>query len=111
MIMHKENAKVGQGVGVKYYTDIKSHTIINVSPNGNTIKIQRDEVTRKTMPEWIVGGFSAHCTNNNEIEWDIKEDKNGEIEIAHWSEKYKQYRVNGYLVVLQGHIEKFDYNF
>ena len=61
-------------------------------------------------PEFIVGGFAAHCTNQDEQEYDYEPNENGTIYVAHWSERKKGFYSNGLHVTPFRH-EFYDYNF
>jgi len=106
-----ETANVGDGASVCGYTDIKAYTII--AKTATTITLQRDEVTRLTQPEFVPGGFLAHCTNQNKIKYSYKPDSNGHTLVARWSKKrgyFFAYGAGGDKV-LPGRTEFYDYNF
>ena len=105
-----ENAKIGDGVTVKYYTDRESYTIIGRTKK--TLTLQRDKAERKNWkPNWIPGGFSAICTNCEEQEWEITPDPEGRIIKAYWKPSKDAFYVEGCLLVLPGRKEYYDYNF
>ena len=110
-IAEKLHVKVGDGVTVHYYTDAEAFTVINRSPK--TITIQRDNVklSENFKPEFIPGGFAAHCVNQNEQEWTYSPNPNGQILICRWSDKYKCFRTKSKLRVTNGRHEFYDYNF
>ena len=105
------NAKVGDGATVNLYTDRHAGTIVKVTKS--TITIRRDKATRSPdfKPEWIVGGFAAHCTNQDEQEWTYEPDENGALTTLHWSKKYNRYGQPGDLTASNGRHEFYDYNF
>ena len=107
----KENVQVGDGVTVHYFTDAHAGTVIKKT--AKTITIRRDKATLKDSfkPEFIVGGFCAHCTNQDEQEYDYEPDENGQIFIAYWSEKKHGYYAEGCLHVTPNRQEYYDYNF
>lgn len=109
MYITKENAVIGSGATYCMYSDRKACTII--AKTKNTLTLQKDKAELLTKPEFIIGGFSAHCTNNNNMEYKYSPDKDGIIEKAYWSEKQKRFLVNKYYSVIEGRHEFYDYNF
>lgn len=106
-----EITKPGDGVTVNYFTDSHAYTVI--SRTAKTLRIQRDKATLSPdyKPEFVPGGFAAHCTNNEEQRYDYERDPKGEIKTAYWSEVYCCFRVGGSLIVTPGRHEFYDYNF
>ena len=102
---------VGDGVTVRYWTDQEAYTIIGKTEK--TLTIQRDKATLvpEFKPEFIPGGFFAHCTNQFDQEYTYEPDPNGRIRKAYWSEKKKGYYVEKSLRVSHGRHEFYDYNF
>lgn len=74
-VLTRENAQVGMGITLHGWSDSTPYTIIRIS--GQRIYIQEDKATRLTDPKFIPGGFSAYCTNNYEIKYDITPDPEG----------------------------------
>lgn len=101
----------GDGVTVNLYTDRHAYTVI--SRTAKTLRIQRDKATlsKDYKPEFIPGGFSAHCTNNNDQRYDYERDPDGEIKTAYWSEAKCCFQVEGSLMITPGRHEFYDYNF
>lgn len=106
-----KGTKPGDGVTVNFYTDSHAYTVI--SRTAKTLRIQRDKATlaEDYKPEFIPGGFAAHCINNNAQHYDYKRDPDGDIKTAYWSETKCCFQVNGCLVVTPGRHEFYDYNF
>lgn len=103
--------EVGDGVRLCLYSDIQSHTIVGRTKC--TLTIQRDKATRNFKPEWVPGGFSAICTNNDSQEWTIEPDPNGTKTLCRWSEKYGCWTTGGdqTIRIYAGRFEHYDYNF
>lgn len=105
-----QGLEVGDGVTVHLYSDAEAYTIIKRTKNSLTL--QRDKVTLKKgcKPDFIPGGFGAHCTNNEDLEYDYERDPNGSIITVRWSKKHGCFR---YLnkTVTAGRHEFYDYNF
>lgn len=105
--------EVGDGVTLALYTDRYACTVIKKTKK--TITIQRDKATLSPdfKPDWIVGGFAAHCTNAEEQTYTYERNENGEVYVCHWSEKEGRFRhgTDGSMKVFLGRHEYYDYNF
>ena len=101
----------GEHAHVVMYSDIYPVTIIKKT--ATTLTVRRDKATRDPnwKPEWIVGGFAGHCTNNDEQQWIIEEDPDGGIETFRWSKRYNQYRDKGGCKLFPHWKKHYDYNF
>jgi len=104
-------AKVGDGATVHFWSDSHAGTIIKVTKS--TITVQRDKATLDPdfKPEFIPGGFCAHCTNQEEQKYTYERDPKGELYTFHWSNKYNSYGQPGDLMATSGRREFYDYNF
>lgn len=104
------NIKVGDGVTVCYYTDRHAYTVIKRTKC--TVTIQRDIATldKNFKPQFIGGGFTGHCINQDEQTYTYEPNPNGFKMVFRWSEKYGQFR-NKSLKLIKGRREFFDYNF
>lgn len=104
-------AKVGDGATINLWSDSHACTIIKVTKS--TVTVRRDKAIRdpEFKPEWIIGGFSAHCTNQNEQQWTYEPDPDGEVSTFHWSRKYGSFGQPGNLRLSRGRHEFYDYNF
>lgn len=105
------NAKVGGGATVCLYTDRYACTIIKVTKQTVTVRRDKATLSEDFKPEFIIGGFAAHCTNNNEQSWTYEPDENGTLYTIHWSKKYNSYGQPGNLRLIKGRSEFYDYNF
>lgn len=106
------NVKVGDGITLRVYSDCHSFTII--ARTEKTLTIQQDKATLKNnwKPEFIHGGFTAHCTNQNEQEYDYERDEKGKILKIRWSDKRNYWKApKGYAGISLGRHEFYDYNF
>lgn len=105
------NVKVGDGVTINLWSDRHAATIIKVT--AKTITVQRDKaiLDPKFKPDFIPGGFAAHCTNQEEQSYTYEADPNGEVRTFHWSDKYQKYGQPGDLTLSRGRHEFYDYNF
>lgn len=105
--------EVGDGVTVCLYTDRHAATVI--ARTKCTLTIQHDKATLKESfkPEFIPGGFGAHCANNDEQEYDYERDENGQVEVFRWSEKYGRWckGEDQSIKLTLGRHEFYDYNF
>jgi len=105
------NAKVGEGATINFYTDREAGTIVKVTKR--TITIRRDKAIRDPnfKPEFIPGGFAAHCINQDEQSYTYEPNENGKLTTIWWSNKYNRYGTPGNLTVSKGRHEFYDYNF
>lgn len=106
------NVKVGDGVTMHLYSDAHAGTVIKKT--NTSLTIQRDKATRDPnfKPEFSVGGFAGHCSNQNEQTYTYEQDPNGETVIFRWSKKYNEYRNSKRGQSLtKGRREFYDYNF
>lgn len=108
---HRE-VKIGDGITLNLWSDSNAYTVI--SRTDKTLTLQRDKATLKEdwKPEFIQGGFAAHCVNQYEQEYDYKPDAEGQIIKIRWSEKTQRWNApRGYRSVSLGRHEFYDYNF
>lgn len=62
------------------WSDVNPFEVVRtVSEKTMEIRAMDAERSETWKPEFIPGGFSAHCTNNNDQEWDIKSNENNPI--------------------------------
>ena len=108
------NVKIGDGLTVSIYTDCHAGTVIKKT--AKTIWIQQDEATLITKPNFVVGGFGGHCTNNRAMKYTYKADSTGRVykvtkrKNGKWkSAGYKPHSIGGNVYV--GRHEYYDYNF
>lgn len=109
-IYFKDNAKVGDGATVHYWSDAHAYTIVKRTAKTLTLRRCKATLADGWKPEYIPGGFSVICTNDESQRWQYEEDEDGDIVKAHWSDTYG-FRVNGCLNVSFGRHEHYDYNF
>ncbi len=106
------NVKVGDGVTVNLWTDRYAATIVKITRCSLTVRRDRAILDPDWKPEWIPGGFSAHCINNDEQMYIAYEpDEKGTVYTIRWSDKYQRYGRPGNLTLSKGRHEFYDYNF
>jgi hypothetical protein len=105
------SVKVGDGVTVCLYSDRHAGTIVKVTKS--TITIRQDKAIRDPSfkPEWVPGGFSAICLNQNDQKWNYEPDEHGTIRTLHWSRKHCRFGTSENPVAIKGRHEYYDYNF
>ena len=106
----RREVEVGDGVTLCLYSDAHAYTVI--AKTAKTITIQRDKATLSPdfKPEFIPGGFAAHCTNQDEQKWSYERDPNGDVLKCRWSEKRGMFVYKG-CQIRNGRHEYYDYNF
>lgn len=105
------NAKVGDGATVNLYSDRHAGTIIKVTKATITIRQDKAVLNPAFKPEWILGGFAAHCINQEEQAYTYETDEKGCVTTIHWSSKYNRYGTPGNVTASKGRHEFYDYNF
>lgn len=114
-IYTEKNREIEVGDGVTYclYSDKYACTVIKRT--AKTLTIQRDRAIRDPnfKPEYIPGGFAAHCTNNEDQSYTYERNPNGEIFICHWSEKRGRFQCgeDGSVRIIRGRHEFYDFNY
>ena len=106
----KENAKVGDGATVCYYSDRDAYTIVKRTKE--TLTLQRDKavLSDEFHPVFVPGGFAGTVINQHEQRYTYEPDPDGSTVTAHWSEKKVGYYWHG-IRVIPGRHEFYDYNF
>lgn len=105
------NAKVGEGVTVNLWSDRHAATIIKVTKCSITVRRDKATLNPDFKPDFIPGGFAAHCTNQSEQSYTYEADENGTTYTFRWSKKYCRYGTPGNLTLSKGRHEFYDYNF
>lgn len=102
--------EVGDKAHIKTYTDISPCTVIKRTAKSITVRVDKAVLDPTWKPEFIPGGFSAHCVNNNEQRWIITDDPNGEIEVFRFHKNVGWVATNG-LTLYPKWMKFYDYNF
>ena len=102
---------VGDQAHICHWSDRSPVTIIKKT--ATTLTVRYDKATRDPnwKPEFVIGGFSAYCTNNDEQVWNIEEDPNGKTEVFRWSKRMNCYKNTADEKLLPEWMKKYDYNF
>ena len=106
----KENVEIGDGITVHYVTECYPYTVIRRTRTSLTLREDKATLSPNFKPEFVIGGFCAHCLNQEDQEWDYEPDLNGRITVAHWSEKKKAFMVERSLRCTYGRRRFYDYN-
>ena len=61
------------------YSDVHPYEVLRFSPSGKTayLRSMNSSLKKDWKPEVIPGGFSGHCVNQDQQEWDITSDPTG----------------------------------
>lgn len=105
------NIRVGDGVTVNLWSDRYAATVIKVTKSSVTVRRDKATLNPDFKPEWIPGGFAAHCTNQDEQTYTYEPNENGTEYTFRWSRKYQRYGQPGNLTLSKGRHEFYDYNF
>ena len=103
--------QIGDGVTVNLWSDRHAATVIKKTKFSVTVQYDKATLDPNFKPEWIPGGFAAHCINQDEQTYTYERDPNGRIETYRWSNRYGTYGQPGNLRLSKGRHEFYDYNF
>ena len=106
-----ENVAPGDGVTVHYWSDAHACTVIRRTRNKLVLQQDTAILSPDFKPEFIPGGFCAHCTNQGEQSYTYERNPEGRIYEAYWSERKKGWYADKSLRVSYGRHEYYDYNF
>lgn len=104
-------AKVGDGATVCLWSDQHAATIIKVTKASVTVRYDKATRDPNFKPEFVIGGFAAHCTNQEEQTYTYEPDENGAVETYRWSNKECRYGTYNNPHLIAGRHEFYDYNF
>jgi hypothetical protein len=106
------NVKVGDGVTMHLYSDSHAGTVVKVTKTSVTVQRDKSTLDPNFKPDFVVGGFAGHCTNQSDQRYTYEADPNGELVKFNWSKKYSQFRntKQGRSLTKNRH-EFYDYNF
>ena len=109
----RQSLEPGDHVHICHYSDIDPGTVIKKTKSSIYVRTDKAHLDDKWKPEFIPGGFGAHCTNDGEqiSHWVIEEDLDGSVEIFRWSKKYNRYRNRSGEFAEPGWLKYYDYNF
>lgn len=107
---YNSQMNVGDRGSVRLYTDSNPCTVIRRTKTTATVRYDKAERNPDWKPEWVIGGFSAICTNDDEQEWIITEDPNGSTERFYWSDRENCFVHNGCRLT-PGWYKYYDFNF
>ena len=110
-ILTPETVKVGDGVTVRLWSDAHAATVIKKTPYTVTVRQDKATLDPNWKPEFIVGGFAAHCTNQEDQSYTYECDPEGTVYTFRWSNRYCTYGQPGNLQLTKGRREFYDYNF
>lgn len=69
----------GDGITVSVWTDADAYTIVRVTPTRITARMDAAKLSPGWKPEFIVGGFAGHCTNQHSQTYDYQPDPAGAL--------------------------------
>lgn len=101
---------VGDHANVKMYTDVDPVTIIKKTATTLTVRYDKARRDPNWKPEWVEGGFSAVCLNDDKQKWIIEPDLDGRVETFRWHKNEHCYMNNG-CKLRPGWNKYYDYNF
>lgn len=102
---------VGDHCHICHYSDVSPVTVVKRTAKTITVRYDKAERDPEWKPEWIPGGFSAYCTNNDEQRWIISEDLDGKTDVFRWSKVYNVFRNKHGEKLFPEWRKHYDYNF
>ena len=105
-----KSMEVGDHASVHLYSDDNPCTIIKKTATSLTVRYDKATRDPSWKPEWVTGGFSAICTNQESQRWIIEEDPDGSTETFRWHKKEAAYVHEG-CILTPGWYKHYDYNF
>ena len=106
-----KEAEVGDKMHIQHWSDVSPCTVIKRTATTITVRTDKGELDPAWKPEFVTGGFSAHCTNNNEQEWIIEDDPNGAVETFRWHKRENCFMNRSGEKLFPGWMKFYDYNF
>ena len=108
-----DEMEVGDHCHICQWSDVEPCTIIKRTATSITVRHDKAELNGSWKPEFIPGGFGAHCVNNDDQSgaWDIAEDPDGYVEVFRWSKKFNCYKNKHDDKLFPEWAKKYDYNF
>lgn len=103
--------EVGDHAHVCHWSDVSPVTIVKKTATTLTVRFDKAERDPNWKPEWVVGGFSAVCLNNDDQKWIIEEDQNGKTEVFRWHKRANRYENQIGERLYPDWQKKYDYNF
>lgn len=104
------NLNVGDGVTLHIGSDAYAYTIIKKTAQSITCQQDKATLSKDFVPDVSMGGFFCHVHNSEEQSYTYERDPQGEIIVAHWSEKKRGFFWKN-LRVTAGRHQYYDYNF
>lgn len=108
---YNHDMEAGDHAHICHWSDVSPVTIIKKTATTLTVRYDKATKDETWKPEWVIGGFSAICTNIEDQKWNIEEDENGRTEIFRWSEKFGCYKNRSGEKLLPHWDKYYDYNF
>ena len=103
--------EVGDHAHVNHWSDVSPVTIIKKTAQSMTVRFDKAELDPSWKPEWVAGGFSAVCLNNDDQKWIIEEDPNGKTETFRWHKRSNHFENGCGETLVPGWVKHYDYNF
>lgn len=103
--------EVGDHAHVTLWSDVEPVTIIKKTATTLTVRYDNAVLDPNWKPEFIIGGFSAHCTNNEDQQWIITENPDGKTEVFRWSKRFNCYKNTSDCKLRPEWRKHYDYNF
>jgi hypothetical protein len=81
---------IGDGVSVSVWSDVHAYTVIKKTATTMTLRADRAELTNRDELRFVVGGFAAHCENQEVQCYEYAPEPNGhqvKISLRCWKDE------------------------
>jgi len=94
------------------FSDVTPYQIVRrVSDKTIEVRRMKAELSQNYKPQFVAGGFSAHCVNEREQEWVIETDESAPVERIRRQKDGQWKNANGRFVLAVSPAKYYDYNF
>ncbi len=107
-----DDLAIGDGVTFHGYSDKEAYTVISRTKSKVIAQMDKATIDPSFRPDFVSGGFVAHCTNQSEQTYTYEPDPNGSImEITFSKKDGRMYSKGTKSMVTLGRRKFYDYNF
>lgn len=108
---NKDLIKIGGFANLHGYTDVQPYEIIGMTKTTLKLREMKAELAEGQKPEFMIGGFSGHCTNQHQLEYTIQADPEGSVVTAHLRKDGCYHSVYGRHILSAEPRRFYDYSF
>lgn len=102
--------EVGKYANKYLYSDVEPYEIVKIVSD-TTIEVRAMNTERAFQPEFAIGGFAGHCTNNDNQEWKCTPNEKEEVVRIRKNKRGEWVKGSQRFSISDTPIKKYDYNF